>query len=63
MEMCIRDRDRDIENKVTNFTRMYGTIWKTLGNNIEKKVKLFYKIMAIPIPVSYTHLHFMVQYK
>ena len=31
------DQDRDIENKVTYFTRMCGTIWRTLGNNVENK--------------------------
>ena len=41
--------DQDIEKKVTNFTRMCGTIWRMLGNKRRKETQIkFYKTMAIP---------------
>ena len=33
------DQDRDIENKVTNFTRMCETIWRTLGSKFRKETQ------------------------
>ena len=39
--MCIRDRSDD-------FTRMCGTIWRTLENKCRKETKIkFYKTIAI----------------
>ena len=44
--------------KVINFTRMCGTIWRTLGNKCRKETQItFSKAISIPtLPVSYTHL-------
>ena len=51
------DRNYDIAIKLDNFQRICGTVNRIFRSKVRRDIKLeSYKVMAVPVPVSYTHL-------